>query len=395
LARALGDEFEVYIADYSYGYMARNMPTGAQLIAIDLDPQFPADAVVVFQAFLPWRFPFVDRMAPDNRLMFWALHPKNLDPGIFNEQSASRLFSFCARLANRFAAARTTKLRAAVQYLLASEGMVFQDRESIRSLSALLGIAVKAPCYLPVPLPGVALRKDLPHKNEIVCAWIGRICDFKYSILEHVIRRLEMTANSVAPVRLLVVGTGDYLNIIERTALEVQSGRYSIEFLGNMAERDIPQFLVERVDFLFAMGTSALEGARLGIPVFLTDYSYQRIVGLYRFRYLHDNSGYCLGEEIFDQNFEPESSLELTLAEGLKDYQALSMKSYQYWQENFSLEEIIREFRLKLLNVRSTFGDMVRAGYFQSDLLGRILRGLATLIRTRGRNECVGFRSDC
>lgn len=395
LAQGLRKDFEVYLADYSDGYMATHMPDGIQLIKVDCEPRFPSGATFVFQAFLPWRFPFANQVSPESRMLFWVLHPKNFDPSIFNANHRLPFIASIAKLANRLAASRKSLLARFVGYLETTHAIVYQDRESIRSTSHLLDYEIDQFNFLPVPLPAVPLRKSERICEELCFAWVGRICDFKYSILEHVVRRLRKIADSFAPVRLFIIGSGDYFQVVRDAAREVEGGGYSIEFLGDMPEADLPAFLVERVDFLFAMGTSALEGARVGVPVFLTDYSYNKIEGNYRFRFLFDNSGYCLAEEISPAHFESESTLEATIEAALANYSDVSCSSYRYWEENFSLDSVAKEFLKHLQDTRATFGQVTSEGYFRPDFWGRIFRGTALLIRPALARENIGFRQDC
>ena len=395
LAKELREDFDVHIADYSDGYMAAHLPDGVRLIEVDCDPQFPSEAIFVFQAFLPWRFPFFVKISPEARMLFWVLHPKNFDPSIFNEYHRIPIVASLARLANGLAANRKTRLASFVSYLTASHAIVFQDRESIRSTSKFLDCVIDSPHFLPIPLPAVSQHKLSRNAGELRCAWVGRICDFKHSILEHLIRRLRKTADSVGPIRLFIIGTGDYLSVVQDAALEVEGGLYRIDFLGNMPEANLPTFLAEQVDFLFAMGTSALEGARVGVPVFLTYYSYKKIEGNYRFRFLYDNSGYCLAEEISPEHIEKQSTLEATIETALADYLATSQRSYQYWEDNFSLDSVTRTFIGHLSDTRATFGQVTSEGYFQPDFWGRIFRGAALIARPHLARENIGFRQDC
>ncbi len=396
LARALRWQYQIYLADYADGYMASHLPDGVHLIAVDQNPQFPPVATYVFQAFLPWRFPFLHAVGADAKFLFWTLHPKNFDPSIFNDQHRHRALAGFAAIMNQLAAPRKAALSAFLRFLIDRRAVIYQDRESIRSTQEMLGMRIDAPRFLPVPLEATALRKNnLTPNTPLCCAWVGRLCDFKYPILLHLIERLRGVAAAVRPVHLLVVGDGEFAPAVAEAARLSQGEAYRIELLGNVNEAELSSLLVERVDFLFAMGTSALEGARLGIPVLLTDYSYAQITGLYRFDFLFNNTGYCLGEQIGATHIEPCSSLENTLARGVEQYAALAQASYDYWHDHFSLDSVLAGFEAALADSIATFGEAEAAGFFRPDFWGKLLRSISVALRPGLARDSVGFRHDC
>lgn len=394
LAREMVEDYDVYIADYSDGYMSENIPKNVTLIAVDQNPEFPLNATIVFQAFLPWRFPFTNKIGKKTKILFWALHPKNFDPSILNSLHKKSLYAKFASLINFLAFSRKKKLANFVRYLLARNALLFQDKESIRSIKTMLSVDLKDITYTPVPMPPVSLRKSELLKGKLTFAWLGRICDFKYNILIHVIKRLEAVSHSLGPIKLLIIGDGVYLENVKKITNELESSFYEIKFLGNMPESRIPSFLVDRVDFLFAMGTSAIEGARVGVPVFLTDYSYCEVDGIYRFNFFHESSDFCLGEEISSKHFEKTSSLEAVIQCAISNYSAESMKSFQYWENNFSLDIVLQKFKCQIDETEATMHEALTFGFFKSDFLGLIVRTAMAYFRPELREQNIGFRND-
>lgn len=398
LADYLKDMFPVYIADYSDGYMALNRPAGVDFICIDQNQKFPDDCLVVFQSFLPWRFPYISRVSFESRVLFWNLHPKNFDPSIFNQNHKSILVSNIAKFMNLFSSSRKRKLKDIVEYLVNRNALYFMDSENVRSTCNLLNTNIRSPKYLPVPVPKIWRKKKTRVSEHVVnCAWVGRICDFKYSILEHLIIRLRNASKQIGPICLKVIGDGEYLKYIKDFTLTtvLDNERFRVDFVGERPLVELPKYLSDNVDIIFAMGTSALEGARIGIPVFLVDYSYNKIEKLYRFRYLFDNSGYCLGREINSNYFEENSSLEGALHSALTNYEFYSEKCYEYWLNKFSLDVVGPQFIDSCNFTRATFGEMVDRGYFAPDFLGLFFRSISCAFRKDLRNDIVGFRSDC
>ena len=92
------------------------------------------------------------------------------------------------------------------------------------------------------------------------------------------------------------------------------------------------------------MGTSALEGAKLGIPTILLDYSFHQIEKLYMFKPVFEHDGFSLGAKIHNSSFEDTCSLGDLLSKILSNYEEYSYKSYNYWKDNFSPEVFRTDF---------------------------------------------------
>lgn len=396
LAEAIKGDYDVYLGDYSNGYMASNLPDGVRLISIDDEPTFPADSVFVFQSFLPWRFPFLSQVSVDSKILFWNLHPENFDPRIFNYHHHKPLISHISKIINIVDLWRQKKLQKILEYLENRKAILFMDRENVSSTERFLKIKINSPQFLPVPIPSSIYHKQVPiFPKTIEYAWVGRICDFKYRILEHTIIRLARASKQIGPSRLTIIGNGEYREYIEDIASSQRKRDFDILFAGEIAMYDLPKYLVENIDILFAMGTSALEAARVGIPVFLTDYSYKKINNNYRFKHLFDNTGYCLGEEITNNHYEDKSSLENSIRAVINNYPKYADLSYKYWASNFSIESAKKQLLSAVEATDATFGEMADLGFFESDFWGHALRSSSFYLRKDLPKGAVGFRQDC
>lgn len=397
LAEYLCSNYSVFVADYSDGYMARNLPSGVELIRVDKGDKFPEDSVFVFQSFLPWRFPYLYRVDPKSRVIFWSLHPKNFDPSIFNANSNFSLWATIAKLTNLLAKTRRAKVRKLIKYLLDNHALAIMDRENQRTTEQFIGVNIGLQEYLPVASPALPILKGFFREgNEVItCAWIGRLADFKYSILEHLFHRLSSISSLFPRLRLVVIGEGEYAAYLKKVAEPLNSEKFDIEFVGELPSPQLHCYLIDNVDIVFAMGTSALEAASLRIPVFLTDYSYSEIRKNYRFSLLYENSGYCLGEEIIQSHYELVSSLDESIKAVMTDYDLYAERCYEYWNDNFSLESVSHKFIHRCELTTATFATMKGESFFESDRLGKYLRFLGWMLRGRYSREAIGFRYDC
>jgi hypothetical protein len=240
---------------------------------------------------------------------------------------------------------------------------------------------------VPVMVPAAPGRRAGKPEAGLRFAWLGRLVDFKAPILAHVMDRLDAMAAQRGPVSLTVIGEGD-----EAEALRLRSQRLThlqTSFVADIPVERLNEYLVANVDVMFAMGTSALDTARLGIPTFLVDYSFQPVRGTYRFRLIDEAEGFSLGEEITASKLEQESSLEASIATIAERYQEASDRSYQYWLDTHSPTAVTQVFEDAVRATTATVGGLRELGAFTPDLTSRVvLTGWNAAI---GRSGSAGF----
>jgi hypothetical protein len=130
-------------------------------------------------------------------------------------------------------------------------------------------------------------------------------------------------------------------------------------FTGAILERRLDDYLVDHLDLLVAMGASALEGARLGIPTILLDISYGRLRGDYRFRWLFESERFSLADVVGPHSYTPGNrSLEAMLTDLRTDYASLSDRAYAYCLTNHALPTVAARFEEMLLRSRFCWRDL-------------------------------------
>ena len=93
------------------------------------------------------------------------------------------------------------------------------------------------------------------------------------------------------------------------------------------------------------MGTSALDGARLGVPTIRLDYSFSQVDRDYKYKFLFDTCGYSMGELIGSQCFHKgEYSMKEVIAELLHDRADLSHSIYEFYKRNHSIDASALKF---------------------------------------------------
>lgn len=395
MAEALSSKYLVYVADYGDGYMANNVSKNIKLLRIDQDFNPPKNSIFIFQSFLPWRFPFINNVEPSSRLFFWNLHPNNFDPSIFNEKINFYPFKIIAKLINFLARKRKNKVKKIINYLVKNQGLEFMDVENVRSTEELIGENLDIKKFLPVATPKLNERNPYASCDEVKLGWIGRLADFKYRILEHLMHRLSKLNIENKTITLTVVGDGDYADYLKREATLLESGRFRIIFIGELSSQDLHKYMKENIDIVFSMGSSALEAASMGLPVFLSDYSYENIKNNYNFSMLYEKKGYCLGEKITKQSFEEGCSLGQSIVDVINNYDLYSKLCHQYWENNFSLDSVANTLDVRMNLSTATFADMKKRGFFEPDKFGLLMRTVGWRLRRRNLTEVMGFRHDC
>jgi hypothetical protein len=388
LARLLRDRYDVFLADYADGYMGQRVPDGVTLLDVETTTDYPRGAVLVVQSLRPWNLGAADRLPAETRVLFWNLHPYNLYPYIFSDFAAHPVKRLVGRLLKPLSLVRKARLRRVVEYLSARRALVFMDRENYVRTCAFFPRTAIAERYLPVlsDEPAEAHAPSLPGAT-LRCGWLGRLVDFKAHILAHLMTRLDAAIPVVGPIEMSIIGDGEAAPVLKRHAQTLP--RLRVRFMSDVPLEELGTCLADNVDVLFAMGSSALEGASRRIPTILLDYSYQPIEGVYHFRAIEETAGYGLGELIGPHHLEPASSLETLLADIRTRYAVRGQRAYEYWRRTHAPSVVAAEFANALTETSATVGELRDCGYFSPDVISRAVLG--SWNRIRGTAPSPGF----
>ncbi len=382
----------IYIIDYKDGAIARNLISQSN---IKLIPFFdgvsifpPKDAILVMQSILPYSIRSELKISPDTKLFFWNLHPDCLIPILFpfpylrNFQNIN--FKLYKILINLFYQSLIKNIGEFILQAVAKKSLFFMDQSNLDKTNKYLFLDIPNINFLPVP------AKSSSHKiNNFVkvgsvlnITWIGRLCDFKSHILIYTIKKLSaLAASKKIKLKYSIIGDGPFKKIISK--LEVDNDWFKLELLGSLKPELLDNFLLNNTDVLTAMGTSALEGAKLGIPTILLDISYYPVKGDYKYRWLHESKNFDLAHDInkFDLR-EGNLSLNNMLNDLHSNYQELSTKALEYFLKNHEMKIVLDKFILKLKETQMKFSDI------NPDLLNKSILRIAYDI-LRGRKEFI------
>ena len=343
-------KIKLYVIDYTGGATACNLVASDKITVIPFEDkkktEVPANSILIMQAILPYSIR-PELVIPDKtRIVFWSLHPDNLVPVLlpfpYLRNLQNKFFGFYIALQSLFFKTSVRRLQEFIYLCIEKKAIWFMDQSNLDKLSKYLFINVSTVDFVPVPaVPKIdGMRKQFSSnaKDGLNFCWIGRLCDFKSHILIYTIRKLSMLAKEIKlPVKYYVVGVGTFEEQVKE--LDVNNEYFELVMKGALQPAQLDQFILNEVDVITAMGTSALEGAKFGMPTILLDISYYPINNDYTFRWLHDTLNFDLGHDITAADTESHNeTLKNMLLSLVNNFTVLSDKSYQYFMANHHID---------------------------------------------------------
>lgn len=375
---------ETYLVDYADGFMARHRQEGLTRFVEYRDDgniQIPGDAVAIFQSMTPWSiFPAL-RLSQQTRMLYWNCYPFNLIPTLPGLRGAMQSNVILSRfiLATLLRSYRN-KMVTLVSLMLERRAIVFMDRGNVLTTERYLGLIIPDPVYLPIPaqMPvrvKAATERDFRTQGLRV-TWVGRIVDFKYHILKYALAELDRLQPELnLPIELSIIGSGDFT---ERLAADVITMKHiEIRFIDHIAPDHLDDFLLDRTDILMAMGTSALEGAKLGVPTLLLDLAYSEVTSGYLFQWLHERQGFSLGDVLGQEHIvSGNRSLADRIGEVLSDYMGVSSRAREHFKKYHALPTAAEKLLTLVRDTRCTYADLQSAKLVKPGFLYSTFRTL-------------------
>lgn len=364
----------VAVVDYPDGAMPMGRPEGVALIPYreQDDVLLPETGVIVFQAMTPWSlFPAL-RVPGRARLFFWNCHPFNLVPTMpgLRAPMQSNLTIGRALLRTLLRSYRDRMIRF-TRFLLDSEALVFMDRPNVLNTERYLEMSISKPEFLPIfagdPIAAPISGARNFRRDGLRLCWIGRIADFKIHILRRTLTDLDALQPKLSvPVSFAIVGSGPHERGLRAEAARWRNLR--VEFRGDVPIHAVAPLLQDEVDILFAMGTSALEGASAGVPVVLLDVAYGPVAPGYRYSWLYERDGYTLGDVLAASKPAPANdSLFDRLVAFMLDPEKHRQRTLQYYAENHAPGAAVERFLEQTRRARCYYSDYAAAGFARRD----------------------------
>ena len=356
--KMLDNGHNVALIDYVDGVMGRETrKLGVPLIRYhDERPiKIPNNAILILQAMTPWTIFEKLTFSPESKILFWACHPSNFVPSLPLVNSIIQNPNFGSFIYKLLFPITHLKMKRFIQILDDLNGLIYIDEPCRKSNEYYYNLDLKRDRLVPVPAPlndvvvlektsnrRVPTNKSREEALIIKMGWLGRIADFKFPILSHTLIRICQEAVDLnAQVEFHIIGDGPYLEELKNLA-RVQEN-IKVIFHGEISQKEAIHTLIEKIDLVFAMGTAALEAAALGKATVLLNFTYNKKVQYHYYEWLHQGTGFSVGQKISNRKSKSSDNLRFILDEYLTAGSRHSKLSREYVENNHNLEEIVKK----------------------------------------------------
>lgn len=354
-----------YVIDYPDGYMSqalKDTSVGFRHFVVGEKLHVSDDTILVMQAGFPCDWPEGLVIEPACRIVYWVLHPLNLVPAYLLRSYFVKHDLFHKMALKTILSPFTKNVKNLTVDMYKNRSLFFMDGSTFNFTTSRLGICLENPAYLPVPSDDAesnfALTRSKKQLDAINFCSIGRLCDFKVHILYHLMRRLSLYASKYrSRIVMHIIGDGPDAGLIRNCNLT--NDYFSFKLLGTLSPKEVDLYLKENIDVVAAMGTSALESARLGIPTILLDFTYSPLEDDYIFKWIFEQSEYSLGDIITRNHCQRGNlSIDILIEQLKKQYEAVSESTYQYFINNHSLLSVTDKILSAIENSAFKHGDI-------------------------------------
>lgn len=232
-----------------------------------------------------------------------------------------------------------------IQLLEKKKGIVFIEQNALNKTVELLDLNSENFSMLPIPVLTIKENEYLSFERsdtnkEIRCTYVGRAVDSKMFPVRKMVSDIMALTNEF-PIVILHIVTDDaneFRSILPTSLIQ----KIEIRFYENLPQKDLDKFLLSNSDLHFGHATSALEGAKLGIPTVLIDFAFKEFPDNYTYSFIYQTAPEYIGtdanEGLFINGMGMEELLKLTANK--EKMRSISQECYQYIQGKHDLSII-------------------------------------------------------
>lgn len=280
-----------------------------------------------------------------SKLLLWFLHPWNvvyLLPNILNHldnKEPNEIKSFYKK--NHIEV--FDKLSSILKKIDSFNALLFMDGMSLNFNNEFFDLGIKEKKFLPIGI-NKSLEKVVDHSlissNIINIGCLGRVCEDKISSILYLMDKAdEYVKNYNKKINLHIIGDGSQTTLIKSKKID---SNLEIIFVGTITETKLDQYLLSRVDILFAMGTSLLEGAKLKLPVAVIPFNnFREIPSSYEMAYLVNTKDLNLGDAVYSKQNLQRSSFDQIIKDVYESNKKkeIGERCYDFFEGNFLIEK--------------------------------------------------------
>ncbi len=356
LVRYMRRFHQCYVVDYRDGIFRKLDHTLGFNEMIDFEDGFripPESTIVTFPSMI-----VVLKLKIDNRcnntILLWAVQADNFEGLIFLKNKLPEAF---------VSAVYHSKISQTISYLIDKEALIVMDGGIIQRYKYLYNFTADLESQLcPIPIESSTLIKEynVNSGNQVKFAWLGRLSREKiYALLKVLDDINSLDVETVFDV----IGDGDCESIVK--SFKPRKG-LEIRFLGTIVT-NLDEILLEH-DVVFAMGTSALEAAKLGIPSVLMDASYYEFPKDYRYRWLFESEEYVLGYMLPSEKIRKSKLVMADIVNTCCDsskYRSVATQCYSYAMTNHSIQSVYGLLSKFIANTKLHISDIDKLPIFR------------------------------
>ena len=339
--------YDTAIVDYEDGEMALNRDDSISLIPYfdDRPVMIPESSVLILQSMTPWSiFPSLVVGAETN-VFFITTLPQNfylLLPGYFRLRMSeggrlAKLLWHTILFPDYF------KIKKFITLIEENDSLVFLDTDIVCNIQKSLNIKFKEPKILPLfslntngnlYLKDLNIERKRENRETLQLGWVGRLADFKINILNRVLEDAFLYSEKHQKnIIFHIVGSGEFGKYLR----EFDSSYFSIKRVDYIPPEKLASYM-RTLDIMFAMGTSALDSARIGLPTVRLDYGFNEVSQGYLYKLLYEVQGFSLGERIGSECYSVgEHTFEKLLKLIINDKVLVSNKCFEFYKKNHSI----------------------------------------------------------
>lgn len=243
-----------------------------------------------------------------------------------------------------------------VRRFLRENALYFMDDTSVRNIQRQLGFRIKAPKYLPIPAVASETNRYIenfsPVRDGLVLTYLGRAERWKVCPCAGFLKKVWNCVN-FKEVHIITDNADRFRSSLAGLGVDLEH----IIFHEGLYGEALHDFLTETSDLHFAMGTSALEAAGLGIPTIVIDPFFDPALEPHAvYRWVSEIRNHSLGELLTLRhravNGRP---LEQLLKEFSQDRLSISEQCRNYVLQHHNPAVVCRRFVEAANGTQATF----------------------------------------
>lgn len=324
--------------DYKDGFVAKQLKDkNIEIINCNslCKTKVPKDSIVICP--LSSVFDVIFDLTGDFSILFWSIHPTGLSNAIESYLKFSKVDS--------------NLIYKDIQLLIDKKSVTFMDGANLfyqKEKFQLLNVKEE---FLPI----FCLEREMNigekkrKTQNIHLGWLGRLCIEKVNPLINVLRHLKKYAEENQNDQFVfhIIGDGDKKDLIVK---EIMPDNITIKYLGTLTGDVLYNYIYQKIDLVFGMGTSVLEVASLKKAVVLVDFSFKEMRLDNNFRWLYESNYYSVGDEYKESILYLHDFSEIITKIKNNDLGCIEELCYNYFIKNHTIESICSNLLIKCDN---------------------------------------------